>query len=468
VSAPFFEKACEMSPPATAPAVSDGWSGGAIRHDLNRLLRLSGPVVTSRLAIMTMGVTDAIVVGRYSAEQLGFHALGWAPTVVVLMVAIGLLSGVQVMTARVIGEGRRHLAGAVLRRGLTYGLWIGLASTAVLMIGGPAFLHAIGLNPKLAAGASAALLVFALGMPFHTVSVAQTYWLEALNKAAPVMWMMWIANAANLALNLLLVPGTFGLPAMGAVGGAWATFGARALLTLCVTIYILRLPQVRELGVLDKPARDRPMEVEQRRVGYGAAFSNFSEVAAFAGMNVVAGWIGGLEVAAWAIVLNVAAVIFMVPLGVSTATSVLVGNAYGARDPQGVKRAGAVAFVVVAIFAVVVSLVLWPTAGLVSRAYTEDPRALALAVPAVILSCFFLIPDALQVVVAHALRARGDVLMPSITHMISYLVVMMPLSWWLAIPMGLGLNGIVWGVVAASFLSAGLLLWRWWALSRRG
>jgi MATE family multidrug resistance protein len=456
-----------MSPPATAPAVADGWSGGAIRHDLSRLLRLSGPVVTSRLAIMAMGLTDAIIVGRYSAEQLGFHALGWAPTVVVLMVAIGLLSGVQVMTARVIGEGRRHLAGAVLRRGVTYGLWIGLLSTAVLMAGGPAFLHSIGLEPTLAAGASAALLVFALGMPLHTVTVAQTFWLEALNKASPVMWAMWVANAANLALNLLLVPGTFGLPALGAVGGAWATFGARALLALVMTIYILRLPEVRALGVFDKPARDRPMEIEQRRVGYGAAFSNFSEVAAFAGMNVVAGWIGTLEVAAYTIVLNVAAIIFMVPLGVSTATSVLVGNAYGARDPQGVRRAGAVAFAVTALFAMTVSLVLWPVAGVVSHAYTDDARALALTVPALILSCFFLIPDALQVVVAHALRARGDVVMPSVTHMISYLAVMMPLSWWLAIPMGLGLNGIILGIIAASFLSAGLLLWRWWVLARR-
>ena len=125
------------------------------------------------------------------------------------------------------------------------------------------------------------------------------------------------------------------------------------------------------------------------------------------------------------------------------------------------------AFAVTALFAVVVSLVLWPTAEGVSRIYTDDARALALAAPALILSCLFLIPDALQVVVAHALRARGDVLMPSVTHMISYLAVMMPLSWWLAIPMGYGLNGIIGGIVVASFISAGLLLWRWWVLARR-
>ena len=42
-----------------------------------------------------------------------------------------------------------------------------------------------------------------------------------------------------------------------------------------------------------------------------------------------------------------------------------------------------------------------------------------------------------------------------------------PLAWWLAIPVGRGLNGIVWAVIAASFLSAGLLLTRLWALSRQ-
>src|SRR3954469_20884626 len=103
-----------------------------LRIDLNTLLTLSGPVVLSRLGIMGMGLCDALVVGNYSAKQLGYHALAWAPTSVVLTMAVGLMSGIQVMTARRIGEGRRDLTGAVLRRGLGYSFWIGLVSTLVL------------------------------------------------------------------------------------------------------------------------------------------------------------------------------------------------------------------------------------------------------------------------------------------------------------------------------------------------
>ena len=131
-----------------------------IRHDLRRLLTLSGPVVLSRLGIMTMGLSDAIVVGNFSARELGYHALAWAPTSVVLTLAIGLLTGVQVMTARAIGEGRRDRTGAVLRRGLAYSVWIGVLSTLSLLALGPTFLQHIGLDADLARGALRALLVF--------------------------------------------------------------------------------------------------------------------------------------------------------------------------------------------------------------------------------------------------------------------------------------------------------------------
>ena len=60
---------------------------------LSELLTLAWPVMLARLGIMAMGLTDTIVVGRFSAAQLSFHALGWAPTAVMLTTSVGLLSG---------------------------------------------------------------------------------------------------------------------------------------------------------------------------------------------------------------------------------------------------------------------------------------------------------------------------------------------------------------------------------------
>src|SRR5690242_1310594 len=99
---------------------------------LGELVRLAWPVVFARLGIMVMGLTDSVVVGRYSAVQLAWHALAWAPTNIILTAGVGLTMGVQVMTARRLGEGRPELTGAVLRRGLVYGLLVGVAAAVAL------------------------------------------------------------------------------------------------------------------------------------------------------------------------------------------------------------------------------------------------------------------------------------------------------------------------------------------------
>ena len=457
-----------MDAPAASTVSRPGAPADLISRDLNALLRLAGPVVASRLGVMTMGLTDTVVVGRYSAVQLGYHALGWAPTAVVLTVAISLLSGVPVMTSRAIGEGRRHLAGAVLRRGLTYAGQIGLVSTLLLAGGGPWFLHHVGLETGLADGASRVLIVFALSLVPLSLGTATSMWLEALGKPGVATAAMWLANLVNLTVDLVLVPGHFGLPALGAIGGACATLGSRTALMLALIAYVATMRDARSLGVFDKPARDRVAEAAQRHVGYGAGASGFFEVASFAGMNLVAGWIGSLAIAGYTVVMNLASLVFMVPLGLATATSVLVGKAYGARDPRGVNRAGAVGFAVTAAFGIAVSLLVLPLAGPIAAAYTTDPHVLVIGKAAVMLCCIFFLPDALQVVVAQSLRARGDVWVPSGTHFVSYILVMAPLAWWLAIPYGLGVNGIVLSVGVSSLISAGLLLGRFWMLRRAG
>lgn len=439
------------------------------RGGLGELLRLAWPTVLARLGIMAMGLTDAIVVGHHSATELGYHALGWAPTAVVLTTAIGLLIGVQVMAARYVGEGRSADTGMVLRRGLAYGFWLGIVATAGLYFAGPPLLALSGLAPDLAAGAAAALRIFALSLLPYVLCCVCSFWLEALGRPIPGMVAMWIANGVNLALNLWLVPGTSGLGVEGAVASAWATFGARIALMAMLFGYLWRWAGSRTHGVFARggDARDDGRGGEQRRVGYGAGASYFVETAAFSGMSLVAGLIGSLEVAAWAVVLNVAAIIFMGPLGLSSATAVLVGRAYGARDRAGVLRAGGLGFGVTAALTALICAIVWPGADLIARGYSSDPALLRLVAPALVLSCLFFIADGLQVVAATALRARGDIWLPTAIHVGCYAIVMLPLGWALAHPAGLGLDGIVWAVIVASLLSSGLLLGRFLLLARQ-
>jgi MATE family multidrug resistance protein len=432
-----------------------------------QLLALAAPVAGARLGVMAMSLTNTIVVGRFSSAELSYQALGWAPTGVLIVTANGLLSGVQVMTSRALGEGRPERAGAAFRRGIVYALWIGLAAAAALFFFAEDLLKLLGIAPHLAAGAGRVTRVLALSMPFYLVATATVSFLEGLGRPGPGLCAMWAANIVCLGLNLILTPGSFGFAAMGAVGAAWSTTAARMVLMVGLLAWVALMPDSRRLNVFQRPERNLAQETEQRRIGYGAGASYFMETAAFSGMNVVAGLLGGLSVAGWAVSNNVASIVFMIPMGLATATSVMVGRAYGARHRHEVVTAGWAGFILAAGASGAIALVVRLAVGPIVHVYAADPALFGMASGALALACLAFVPDAVQVVAGMALRARGDVWVPTVTHTLSYAVVMLPLAWVLSHGMGLGLNGIVMAVIVASLMSAGLLLGRFWMLARQ-
>jgi MATE family multidrug resistance protein len=113
------------------------------------------------------------------------------------------------------------------------------------------------------------------------------------------------------------------------------------------------------------------------------------------------------------------------------------------------------------------SVVVFFDAELVARAYSDDPALLAMTGGALLLSCLFFMADGAQVVSSNALRARGDVWWPTGMHFFSYIVVMLPLGWWLAVHRQGGLQGIIWSVIVASLISGVALTWRFVALGDR-
>lgn len=418
------------------------------------LLRLAGPTVLSRLGVMAMGLTDAIVVGRFSATELGYHSLGWAPTVTILVAALGLLLGVQVLSARHIGAGHPERTGAVLRRGLSYALKIGIVSTAALILIGPWALTHMGLEPTLARGAARALVIFSLSLTPYLLADCFWLWLEAQGRPHVPTIAMWIANAINLGLALWIVPGTSPFPVSGAVAAGWVTLVARTALLLMLAASVLLWKRSRELGVFDPAPRDRIAEREQRAIGYATGLSYGIEAGSFACLNFVAAAMGAMVVAGWAVVMNVASILFMIPLGIAAATGVLVARARGAHDILGVTRSFGRGLALALLVILILSIVIFIMPGRIVSAYTTDAALKAMATGAVLLACLFFMADGAQVVAGSALRARGDIWWPTGMHAISYICVMVPAAWFFGLHMGLGLNGIVWAVVVASFVSA--------------
>ena len=184
-------------------------------------------------------------------------------------------------------------------------------------------------------------------------------------------------------------------------------------------------------------------------------------------MTVFAGHIGEDAAASWAILLNFASVVFMVPMGLSAGCSVLVGRAFGAGDRQGLARTGRVSFASAGAFMAAVVVVVLLFSGALTRFYTHDAQLIPVVWQGLLLSCLFFIPDGLQVVGAQALRARRDILAPTVIHYVSYGAIMLPLGFAFSLTLGLGVPGLVLAIAVASLISGAFQTARFLWLDRR-
>ena len=424
------------------------------------LLRLAGPVALARLGIIGMAIVDVVVVGQLAPDELPHQALGWAPTAVFLVAAIGLLQGVQVWAARSLGEKNPEGAGVALRRGLMLALIAGLVSALTMWAAGVNLFTVFGIAEDLAAPSTPVMNILALSIPLHLLYIAGTYFLEAIKKPGISTAVMWGANAVNLGLNLLWVP------EHGAVGSAWATVGARVFLAGALLLWIYLLRDGATYGVRTLKANG-PSYGALLAVGFAAAVSQAVEAGAFSAMTVIAGRIGADVVAAYQILLNLMAFVFMIALGLTAATAVLVAEAIGRNAPYDAARAGWTGIGLNAIAMLIAAVGIFLFNDEIGRAYTADTALAALIASLMWICSLVLHPDGAQVVTASALRARGDNWFPTWSHIFAYAVVMPLLGYWLAERQGMGVAGLLFAIFWASVASAAVLLARWWALSRR-
>ncbi len=448
--------------------------------DIADLMRLSVPIAISRMAMMLMGVTDAIVLGQYAPGELAYVLNAWLPMGISLGLGLGILLGVQVLTSELLGVGREKDSGRIFRRGLLWGALLGGTLTLLLIPTAGSFFHwifvtiappseAAGIDapPEVVAAETASVTrILAFGLMGHMLSQACSYYLEALRRPLLVTIVMYGGVLLNLCLNLAFVGGWWGMPQMGAEGVAWATSITRWLIVIVMLILVAQLTP----GFRSSPAAPEGEARRQLEVGTGTAISNVAEWGGFNITFVIATWISIAANSVYGYTVQVMGLCFMFYLGIASATSVRVAEAIGRGEMQEVKNAGRLGVVATIAMGVVLGIILTLFAGPISTLLVREDAviggvALAPAIAALLwLAALATIFDGLQATASFALRAQGMVWLPTIIHVGSFFVVMIPVCYWLGITQGGGalgvLQGAMAGVFVAGILQVALLEWK--------
>jgi multidrug resistance protein, MATE family len=434
-----------------------------LRAHVLRTVRLAGPVMLARAGLLVMISVDTIMCGRVGARELAYYGIALAPHLAFLLVGIGLLMGTVVITAQTDGAGRAAECGRIWRLALVNAATIGCLF-GLLMLPGAAILLALGQNPEIATDGGAVLVMFALGMPPILMFSATTFFLEGIGRSTPGMVVMAIANLVNFGLNYALM---FEPWQLGAAGAALATSVTRWFMFLALAGYVLTMRGRDRYGVRAPIAGHWHLERKLARLGWPIALSFALENGAFFAAATFAGWLGAVPLAAYQIVLNVMALIYMLAIGIATATAVRVGYAVGRRDRAGLAKAGWVGLGLGIAVMLGLTPVLSGASGAIARIYTEDAAVAAIAAPGLVLAAWLLLVDASQGILTGALRGAADIWACIGVQFVCFWLICIPVCYLLAHPLGLGIGGLLWGLFVGLLAAALLLAWRFKVLGAR-
>jgi MATE family multidrug resistance protein len=293
---------------------------------------------------------------------------------------------------------------------------------------------------------------------------ATTVFLEGIGRPTPGMVVMALANLLNFGLNYMLM---FGPWHLGATGAALATSITRWFMFLALAGYVLAMRGGDHHGVGAPMAGHWHLQRKLARLGWPIALSFGLENGAFFAAATFAGWLGAVPLAAYQIVLNVMALIYMLAIGIATATAVRVGSAVGRRDRSGLAKAGWVGLGIGIAVMLALMPVLYGSSRRVVAIYTDDPAVAAIAVPGLLLAAWLLVADASQGILTGALRGAADIWTCIGVQFVCFWLICVPLCYLLAHPLDLGVAGLLWGLFVGLLAAALLLAWRFKALAAR-
>jgi MATE family multidrug resistance protein len=429
------------------------------RREAGRLVSLATPIMVALTATVLIGVVDTIMIAPLGTVPLAGASIAASVIIVFYASVYGLVSVIGVRVAQAFGARDDAAVGLTVKAGIVVGAGAGVLSTA-LMIAILPLLPYLG-QPETVL---AILAPYWIAMSFVLLPFSILYALKGLYDATELAWLgvafSFIGVFLNVPANWLLIHGVGDWEGLGLLGAGLASALSETVSLIVAVAYWRLSPRMRAYRT-GAPVR-RAEIVKIVREGTPLALGYAGEGGAFSVAGLMLGLFGAHALAANQIVGSVSAVLYMVPLAMSTAVAIRVGQAIGQDETYRLRVIGLAAQSVVLVWMAVVMALLLLFGGDIARALSDEPAVVALATTMFVIFAAMQIADGAQATALGSLRGMMDNTWPVVVTLTCYWGIALPIAYVLALPLGGGPNAIWIGYGVGLVLAATILFGRFW------
>jgi MATE family multidrug resistance protein len=425
-------------------------------------LRLALPIVVSQLGHTLVHLADSVIVGHFAGTlQLAAVSLVNSIFMLILVLGLGISYGLTPLIARENGSNNKEECGKLLSNSLLLNIVMGILLYLFVNYGTLLIIDHIGQSPDVVTFAKPYLQY--LGLSIIPLMIFQTFkqFAEGLGFTKQAMYISIWGNVINIIVGIIFVKGMFGISPMGVKGVGLSTLIDRVLMCLVMSWYVFNSKNFKayligfRFGFFDQVRSTKIL-----KIGAPVSLQYAFEISAFSGAAILTGKIGAVEQAAHQVAINLAAVTYMIASGIASAATIKTGNNLGKNNYDDLRKSALASYHVVLVFMAVTALVFILGSDLLPYIYTKDLSVISIASRLLIIAGFFQLFDGTQVVGLAVLRGIGDVNYPTLITFVAYWIIGIPLGYFLGIRLGLGVNGIWYGLTFGLLTASVLLFFR--------
>ena len=401
--------------------------------EAKKLIAIALPILLAQVAQNSMGLVDTIMAGRVSAADMAAISVGasiWLPLV---LFGHGLLLALPPTISYLNGSGQRKRIAHQVRQGL----WIVLFSSiplGLMIYHSDLILQHMQMDERLAQITTGYLHAMVWGLPGYLLMINFRGLNDGIAKTKPAMVIAIIGLLANIPLNYVLIYGKLGLPAFGAVGCGIATAIVNWLMCILMIAYCARARNQRDLKVFAHLI-ERPNWRTLKKLlnlGLPIALALCGEVALFALTSLFLAPMGADVVASHQITLNTSSFIFMLPMSLGMATTILVGQRLGEKSAEGAKKVSYSAIYLGLSISLLTALLTVLFRQQIGEIFVNNQEVIAMASTLLLFAALYQFSDTVQVICGGVLRGYKDTKAILYITMICYWLIGMPLGYTLA------------------------------------
>ncbi|WLD94551.1 MATE family efflux transporter [Alkalihalobacillus sp. AL-G] len=429
-----------------------------LREKINQIFTLLIPILITQLGMFSMVFFNTIMSGKYDASDLAGVAIGssiWNPIFTGLS---GILLAVSPIAAQYFGEKKDREVTSVVSNGIFLACLIGVLVIILGFFLLDPILNKMDLPVSVRGTAHGYLVGLSYGIiPLFIFNVLRSF-IYALGKTRVVMIILLMALPINFFLNYALIFGKWWFPELGGAGGGYAT-AFTFWFILGMTVFIIKTQEAFSsyvsLSNFNEVSFEKCMEI--MKIGVPMGLSIFFETSMFAVVTILISRFNITTIAAYQTALNIVAILYMIPLSISMAQTVLVGYEVGARRYNDAKIYSWLGIYLSMIIALVTGLLVVFFRYEVASFYSNEADVIQLTGHFLIYALFFMLSDAMQATALGALRGYKDVNVAFIMTLVAYWFVCLPFGYYLAQFTALGASGY-WIGLTVGLLAAGICL----------